>query len=253
MIYEGFAAVYDSLMGDVNYDEWARYYLQMARRNGTDVRRAADCACGTGNLTLALARQGIQMTGLDISMEMLQIAGQKARAAGLSMPFVRQDMRRLLLHRPMDAVFCACDGVNYLTQPQDVCDFFRAAFKALRPGGALLFDVSTQYKLSTILANNSLANDGEDVAYLWQNHYSPASRLVQMDLTFFVREADSRYRRFGETHFQRAHTAQELSQWLRDAGFGAIAFWGDKTFSAPDAHTQRMHVAAIRPDQQEEL
>lgn len=249
MMYEGFAAIYDALMADVDYREWAGYYLCLAQRHGVDVRRAADCACGTGSLTLALAARGVQMTGLDLSMDMLREAGVKARAQGLMLPFVRQDMRALRLHRPMDALFCACDGVNYLVRPADVQAFFAAAFAALRPGGGLFFDVSSEYKLSTTLGNTCLAEDGERIAYLWQNHYDTASRTIQMDMTFFVRAEDGRYTRFGETHFQRAHTQQELVQWLRDAGFAQVSVYGDKTLAAPAPDEARIHFAAIRPQQ----
>lgn len=247
-MYEGFATIYDALMAaDVDYDAWADFYMEMVRRCGVDVLRAADCACGTGNLTLALARRGLQMTGLDISTEMLQIAGQKARTQGLQMPFIRQDMRRMLLHRPMDAIFCACDGVNYLARPQDVTDFFGAAYRTLRPGGVLCFDVSTLHKLETALGNHCLGNDGESVAYIWQNHFDPAAQTVQMDLTFFVREDAGLYRRFDETHVQRGHTARELYDWLAQAGYVDIHFWGDRVFADPGADTQRMHIAAVRP------
>lgn len=58
MMYEAFAAVYDALMDDVDYAGWAAYYLALAERSGVLPRRAADCACGTGSLTLALAAAG---------------------------------------------------------------------------------------------------------------------------------------------------------------------------------------------------
>lgn len=248
MMYEGFAAVYDGLMSDVDYVGWADFYLSLAERSGVEMRRAADCACGTGSLTLELAAQGLQMTGLDLSMEMLAVAGQKARARGMQVPFVRQDMRKLLLHRPMDAIFCACDGVNYLVRLPDVQAFFAAAYESLRPGGGLFFDVSTQHKLAHRLGNNCLGNDDEAVSYIWQNHYDNKSRTLQMDLTFFVREADGRYSRFGETHFQRAHTADELTDLLRVCGFTNIAVCGDRTFSPPQENEERMHIAAMRPD-----
>lgn len=247
MMYEGFAAVYDGLMADVDYEGWAAYYLALAERSGVSVRKAADCACGTGNLTLAMATRGIQMTGLDLSADMLRMAGQKARERGLQLPFVRQDMRRLLLHRPMDAIFCACDGVNYLTKPDDVRAFFRTAYQAIRPGGGLFFDVSTEYKLANRLGNNCLGDDGEAVSYIWQNHYEPTKHILQMDLTFFVRESDARYTRFGETHFQRAHSPRELGEWLQEAGFVQIAALGDRTFVPPVAQDERIHMAAIRP------
>ncbi|MCL1963902.1 MAG: class I SAM-dependent methyltransferase [Firmicutes bacterium] len=247
MMYEGFAAVYDALMADVDYARWAAYYLSLAQKYGVFPRWACDCACGTGNLTLELFAAGVAMTGLDLSSDMLRVAGEKARGRGMQLPFIRQDMRKLLLHRPVDAVFCACDGVNYLLRPDDARAFFAAAFAALRPGGGLFFDVSSPGKLAGRLGNNCLCGEEKTVSYLWQNHFDRASHTLQMDLTFFVRAADGRYTRFAETHFQRAHEIEELLLWLREAGFTQADAFGDQTFATPGAEEERIHFAAIRP------
>lgn len=248
MMYEDFATVYDALMADVDYERWASYYLALSQRSGVVPKRAAECACGTGSLTLALAARGVVMTGLDRSADMLRVAGDKARGKGKMLPFIQQDMRKLQLHRQMDAIFCGCDGVNYLLNAQDVQAFFTSAYQAIRPGGGLFFDVSTEHKLAHTLGNSCLCDDGEAVSYIWQNHYDRAMRTVQMDLAFFVRDEDGRYARFDETHLQRAHTVEELTKWLQDAGFTGIVVYGDQHFDAPRADTERIHVAAIRPD-----
>lgn len=246
MMYGPFATVYDALMADVDYGAWASFYRTMAECAGLSVRSAVDCACGTGSMTLALYAQGIRMTGADRSEEMLRIAAERARHAGAQVPFILQDMRSLALHRPVDAVFCACDGVNYLTRPKDVQAFFGAAYQALRPGGGLLFDISTEYKLANRLGNNCLGEDGKAVSYIWQNHYDASARRLQMDLTFFLREDDGRYRRFQETHVQRAHTVRELEGWLAQAGFMGIRAYGDRCLSAPAADSERVHLVAVR-------
>lgn len=95
MMYEGFARAYDYLMADVDYDAWAERYLMLAAEFCDDVLTAVDCACGTGALTVRLAEKGIAVTGVDISEEMLRIAGENARKHGLQIPFVRQDMAHL--------------------------------------------------------------------------------------------------------------------------------------------------------------
>lgn len=248
MIYQEFAGIYDHLMAEVDYRAWAQYYLQLARRAGSAGLRVVDCACGTGNMTLALARLGVRVTGMDRSADMLRIAGQKARSLGLQVPFVCQDMCALSVHRPQDAVFCACDGVNYLTSETEALAFFRAAYGAVRPGGCLVFDVSTEYKLAHVLGDRCLGNDDAQATYLWQNHYDPEQRMIQMDMTFFRREEDGRYTRFVETHMQRAHTIDELNAWLRCAGFEDVRCYGDQTFAPPQEDAERMHVVAIRPE-----
>ena len=220
LMYGDFAGMYDPLMKDVDYDSWAEYLLRFL---GDEKLRVTDCACGTGEITLRLARAGHIMTGVDISGDMLRIASEKARRAALKIPFVEQDMRKLALHRPQDAIICACDGVNYLDSLKAAEEFFEAANAALKVGGLLLFDISSQYKLENILGCNTFAEDEQGGAYIWKNNYDPKSRLIEMNLTFFERQGEL-YRRFTERHIQRAHGVDELLSTLNRAGFDAEAY-----------------------------
>ena len=132
-------------------------------------------------------------------------------------------MRKLALHRPQDAIICACDGVNYLDSLKAAEEFFEAANAALKVGGLLLFDISSQYKLENILGCNTFAEDEQGEAYIWKNNYDPKSRLIEMNLTFFERQGEL-YRRFTERHIQRAHGVDELLSALNRAGFDAEAY-----------------------------
>ena len=246
-MYTAFASVYDRLMRNVDYDYWARYYAWLLQRAGVREGRVCECACGTGELTHRLQQLGYQMTGVDLSQEMLSLAQQKARDWGVMIPFVQQDMCKLKLHRSQDAILCTCDGVNYLTTPPEIRRFFQAAYAALRPGGALIFDVSTPDKLKNTLGNNTLGSQEEDVAYVWQNAYHPRTHTVNMQLALFVRQADGSYARLEEYQTQRAHTREELTTYLSEAGFDCVRFYGDCTMRAPRKGEPRWHVSAVRP------
>ena len=188
----------------MDYEGWADYYTRLLSIYGVRGGKICECACGTGGLTIPLYYRGFQMTGVDISRDMLWQAAQKSRKRGIAMPFVQQDMKALNLHRPMDAVLATCDGVNYLLTEEDLLSFFRAAHRAVRPGGALIFDVSTPYKLKHVLCAGLMGEDREDVTYIWQNPWHEKSRSVALDLIFFVREAEGKYRRMEEHQRQRA-------------------------------------------------
>ena len=246
-MYGEFARCYDALMDDVDYDGWAAHYLALMRARGVSPRAVAECACGTGSLTVRLAQAGVSVIGVDSSPDMLRVAADKARARGVHIPFVCQDMRALTLHKPVDAVLATCDGVNYLCAPEAARGFFAAAFAALRPGGGIFFDVSSYGKLTQVLGDAFYGETRAQAAYLWQNHFNPATAVVDMDLTGFVREADGRYRRFDEIHRQRAHTEAELSAWLTDAGFADVAVYGERGFAPPTPDDQRWHVSALKP------
>ena len=81
-MYTAFATVYDRLMVDVDYPAWAAFYETILSLYGIRGGKVCECACGTGSLTIPLAQKGFQMTGVDLSEEMLFEASQKARREG---------------------------------------------------------------------------------------------------------------------------------------------------------------------------
>ena len=155
------------------------------------------------------------------------------------------DMRTLASHRAVDCVVCCCDGVNYLTSREDVKRFFSSAYSVLKPGGLLLFDVSSRYKLQNILGQNCFAENDRDIPYMWQNTYDEESKLLRMELSFFVKKGDM-YARFDETHIQRAHSNREIESWLTACGFEAKAY-DCFTKEAPAACSERIQFTARRP------
>ena len=238
--YSAFAAGYDRMMADVDYDGWAEYIDGFLREAGA--KTVLECACGTGSLTVRLGRKGYGITGSDLSEDMLMVARAKALDAGLRfLPFVRQDMQRIALHKPVDAVVCACDGVNYLLDGPEA--FFCAAYGVLKPGGLLLFDVSSAYKLSAVLADNTFAAAGTDWAYIWENQYHPRLKRVDMLLTGFLKRGEG-YARFEERHSQRAYDLEELTSALTKAGFGDIQVYEAFTRNTPAHTAERLQFTA---------
>ncbi len=234
-------------MRDVDYNAWYAYYRALFRHAGLDkVGSAADVCCGTGAFAVRLAKDGARVTGVDGSPDMLSVAGERARQAGARAVFVRQDARKLQLPRPVEAILCACDGVNYLSSPQAARAFFRRAYAALAPGGALAFDVSTAHKFITRLDGRAYGEDLDDLCYLWTNVFDESAALCHMDLTLFLRQENGLYAKYAEAHTQRAHGEDELGAWLREAGFASIEFFSETTMERHKENDERMHVLAIK-------
>ena len=243
-MYEEFSSVYDRLMSDVDYDLWSEYICSLLKENGVPFGAAVyECCCGTGELTKRLVKCGYKITASDLSEDMLMIAREKCRRAGTMIPFVKADMREITVHRPIDAVIACCDGVNYLTAEGDAEAFFKAAWTSLKPGGILLFDISSEYKLSKILGMNTFGEDEGDIAYIWKNMYDDTSKLVELDLTFFVREGTA-YKKFKERQVQRAFAVEELETALAASGFDKIKAFGFGTDEAPGSESERIQFFA---------
>ena len=81
-MYERFAEVYDKFQ-EIDYRAFLDFYEQVFVRCGVQPELVLDLACGTGNITLAMAEEGYDMIGIDLSPQMLQIAMDKARAKDL--------------------------------------------------------------------------------------------------------------------------------------------------------------------------
>lgn len=250
--YNAFAALYDPLMADVDYAEWTNYLLELLQLG--DIlpgEPILDCACGTGEITIRLQKAGYQLTGADLSPRMLEIAQQKARKAGAKITFVCQPMQKICVHKPVSAINCACDGVNYLLSDADVDDFFSGANQALKDGGLLLFDISSAYKLEHVLGGQTFGEDRKDCTYLWQNYYDPKSRLLEMRLAFFTPDGNGAYQRFDERHVQRAHTQQEMIAALERGGFDVIGVYDAFTKTAPKDASERIQFVAKKYNRDE--
>ncbi len=241
-VYGRFAGIYDALMSDVNREEWTNYLLSFITKENASV---FDVACGTGEFSWRFAKNGYNTIGTDMSEDMLFVAAEKARLNGVNVPFICQDMRELSLHKKVDVISCACDGVNYLQNDEDALSFFISAKKLLKRGGMLMFDISSEYKLSNILSCNTFADETEDCAYIWRNMYDEESKLVRMDVTFFEkRENESVYERFEETHIQRAYTKEEICELLKKAGFNKINVYDAFTEDEPRFDSERLQFVA---------
>ena len=239
--YTVLARCYDRLTGDVGYEKWADYLERHFRKLKQPVRSVVELGCGTGSLTRLLAERGYRMTAVDLSPDMLAVADQKC--GGLDVLFLCQDMSRLVLLEPADAVISCLDSVNYVTRPAAVKRTFQQVCKALAPGGLFLFDVKTPLALESADGQTYLDED-DGLFCVWRGEYSPKRRICGYGLDLFVREEDGSWSRGGEYHEEYAYTTVELEDYLHEAGFRTVRQYGDKVMSAPREGAERVFFAA---------
>ena len=240
--YEFFARVYDRLTDNVGYRERADFIHSLLSENGVpDGALAVDLACGTGSLTLELAKS-YDMIGVDISEQMLSAAMEKAYEASLNVLFLRQDITRLDLYGTVKAAVCTLDSLNHLSDGRAV---EQAIFKAglfMEPGGVFIFDVNTVYKHRNILADNTFVYDCGDIYCVWQNTPGPDDS-VRIDLDIFE-EAGGLYARSSESFTERAYPLESYAEWLKKAEFEIIDIYDSYTRQKPCETTQRAVFAA---------
>ena len=231
-------------MEDARYPERCRYILDIARRFGYDMGRTLDLCCGTGSLTLELARNGVDVFGIDRSGEMLSEAMQKSIAEGRHILFAQQSMERLRLPELIDTCVCTLDSLNHLTDIGDVRSAFERLARSMKAGGMFIFDVNTVYKHREVLADNVFVMENERVFCVWQN-LPREDDITDISLYFFVEE-NGVYTRFSEDFSERAYSGEELEKLLDEAGFDVAAVYGDLSFEPPGADEQRAVYVAVK-------
>ncbi len=240
--YEALAASYDRLTNDVDYSQTVDFYKRILEKEGCTPRTAVDLACGTGSVALLLAQDGLQVTGVDMSEEMLTVACQKAQELEKAPVFVCQRLQELRLPRGVDLAVCALDSLDYILNPDDCREAIRRVYRVLNPGGIFIFDVNTPEKLQAMDGQVFLDED-DDVYCVWRGEFNENSNICSYGMDLFQRHGQVWKRSF-EEHREYAYSQVQLMGFLRDAGFIGIKVYGDRRFEAPRPGEQRIYFSA---------
>lgn len=243
MSYSAFARYYDSLTQNVGYPERADYICNLLKRLDHDAGLTLDLACGTGSLTIELAKRKIDVYGIDGSASMLSVAQQKAAENGLPLLFLCQKMQNIDLYGTVDTVICMLDSINHLTSECDVQKAFSRVSLFLNPGGYFLFDMNTLYKHKYVLGNHTFVYDTDEVYCVWQNRFEEKTGRVGITLDFFERSGGT-YLRSSEQFYERAYDTQRILSMLEQAGLETVGLFGDLSFEKPDDQAERIVVVA---------
>ncbi len=235
--YGIFADFYDELTLNAQYRERADYIMKVFERLGHNMGLTLDLACGTGNLTLELARRGVDIYGIDGSAEMLSCAQEKSIEENLGILFLCQQMQSIDLYGTIDTCICTLDSINHMTLKADVRKTFDRVSLFMNKNGYFFFDVNTLYKHRNVLANNTFVYDLDSVFCVWQNSLKE-NNIIDIELTFFERDENT-YFRTDESFSERAYSHEELSEMLSKAGFELEAVYGDLSFESPAEDEQR--------------
>lgn len=243
-MYEYLARCYDSFTEDVDYPLWADYVEKHFHRSKLPIHTVLDLACGTGSLTCLLAQRGYDMTGVDLSEEMLAVAMEKSRALSENQPlFLHQSMDKLDLYDTVDACVCCLDSVNYVTRPSILKRAFQRIHLFLTPGGMFLFDINAPEKLMG-LDGQMFMDENEDEACIWRADYSKRRRICTYGMDIFTRQQGDLWLRQEEVHEEYAYTPEELTSYLEEAGFTDIRQFGELSMRAPRPGAQRIFFRA---------
>lgn len=244
--YSSFARVYDLFMDNVPYEEWSKYIIGLLNEYGISEGLMLDLGCGTGKLTRLLAKAGFDMIGVDNAEEMLEIA-REAGYEDENVPdilYLLQDMREFELYGTVRAVVSICDSMNYILEEEDLLTVFKLVNNYLDPKGLFIFDLNTIYKYRELLGETTISENREEGSFIWNNYFDEEEKINEYDLTLFIREEGDLYRKYEETHYQRAYELETVKNLIEQAGMEFVAAYDAFTKEPVKADSERIYVIA---------
>lgn len=236
--YTEFANVYDELMADIPYDRYVE--LIDSALNGIPNKKILDIGCGTGLLSVKLAKMGGDVTGVDLSADMLRIATERAKSLQMPIEFVNQPMQGLEGFENFDAAVIAIDSLNYVIVEEEVLLTLKNVYEALTMDGVLLFDVHSTFKTDVIFMESPFTFDNERISYIWETEEGDEPHSVYSELAFFIRNQEGLYKRFDEVHYQRTFSIHDYVAMLESIGFSIERIFADWEDEAPEEDSERI-------------
>ena len=250
--YSVLAPVYDRLNDTVDYAAWADFLEACIERFGSgtsgtpkDGASILDLGCGTGSMTIELAKRGYDMTALDLSEDMLAEADVRAREAGLdNILFLCENMCCFDLYGTVDHIVCCLDGINHLTNREDLLECFSNAAMFLNPGGLFMFDLNTPYKFKPTYADRDYILEDDGIMCCWRNRLNKKGDVVTFYLTVYEENEDGTWERTDGEERERAYGLRSIKNALESCGLELVNVSAGYDFAEPDETCGRWYITA---------
>jgi len=241
--YEALARIYDQVMLHVDYMAWARFSLDFLGEHGlwntlSEPPRILECACGTGELALLIARYNIQIDAFDRSPAMIEMARKKA--AGLDDPprFFVGSFESFQADPPYDAAICLYDSINYLLEASEVVSFLRRLSQVMQPDGLILFDICTEANSVLHFSDRSDRESGVGYRYVRTMKYDREQRIQENVFEINLKGVASP---FFERHQQRIYPIAEIERCIEAAGLVVVEATDAMERKVPTEASLRVH------------
>ena len=228
------AQAYGAEFARIYNTEWSGFARRMAPRierfyQGLprSVRRhrtLLDLCCGTGQFAAYFLRQGFDVTALDLSSSMLEIAKENVRdiVTNSSATFVQADAAQFQLDKPHGLVVATYNALNHLHDLDHLRGCFTSVAAATVSGGCFIFDLYTRQGLREW--NGISVTDNGDTFTIQRGIYDGGSR-AQTLFTGFTRDGDSdKFTRFEESIYNTVFDLTSVQQLLTDTGWASAYF-----------------------------
>ncbi|KIO46825.1 class I SAM-dependent methyltransferase [Sanguibacteroides justesenii] len=243
LIYD--ADIYDGM--NTHIDD-LRFYKKWLPKNKN--AKILELCCGTGRLTLPIAKDGYSICGVDYTPSMLEQARIKAAEEGVVIDFIEADIRTLNLQEKFDFIFIPFNSIHHLYSNEDLFKALERIKTHLREGGLFLLDCfnpNMEYIVENEKGESVIAEyttgDGREVLIKQTIRYESTTQINRIEWHYHINSE------FHSTQNldMRLFFPQELDSYLKWAGFNIVHKFGgfaEEPFN--DKSEKQVYVLALK-------
>lgn len=210
--------------------------LALSRPAGRDV---LDLCCGPGRFSVALARHGYRVTGVDRSPFLLARAREHAASEQLEVEWVHEDMRRFVRPNGFDLVLNLFTSFGYFDDKEDDLLVLQRIFESLRPGGALVLETLSKERLAKVFQPVTCEEQPDGTLLIQRHEVFDDWTRIRNEWLLVQGETVRRFR-FHHT----VYSGQELRDRLESVGFAEVSLYGSLSGEAYGPQSTRLIIVA---------
>ena len=225
-VFNSYGKYYDIIYADKDYEKECDFLEEIFRKYSTFMpHRILDGGCGTGSHAVPLAKRGYEITGIDLSEEMINVAKEKAKRNGANIEFQTMDLRTFQLNKKFDAAICMFAVINYLTNNNDLPKTISNIRSHIKKNSLFIFDfwygpavlaISPTHRIKTV------EKDGLKITRFADPHLNRSAHTCDVNYHFLVTKENVVLYEGNEKHQIRYYFPEEIKQCLQESSFKLI-------------------------------
>ncbi|HJO94010.1 MAG TPA: class I SAM-dependent methyltransferase [Victivallales bacterium] len=214
--------------------------LQLIEFKGTSI---LDLCCGPGRCSIALAKKGYFVTGVDKTGFLLKKAIAKAKVENLSIGWIKDDMRNFKHPDSYDLILSMFTSFGYFDDKNEDIEVLKNIFSNLKSGGKCLIDVMGKERIAKILQPTT-SETLDDGSMMVQKHriFDDWTRIENEWI--IVKNGKAESFKFHHT----VYSGQELKNLFEKVGFVNTRLYGDLEGRPYGSEAQRLIIVGEKPD-----